>query len=417
MTKLVARAPQPEAVSPDALVIYLMYSGLVRHAGERLCNLNRLRALMRAGMPCCALVMEPQQVLLSSDLEARLDEARRGNASAVLLPTRRSAISVDRRLLQVLGERPVAAVIFTQSQAALLAWRLRRRFRAPAIWDCRGFIREREVMPRSLKQRAKDAFLVAPSEPVAARISDHVLCVSDVMRAELSRRLRVPSDAMTVVRNTSDMSVFRPDPSARTTTRRELGLDDRLVFIFCGSAMPWHCLRETADFVAAVKLRRTDAHFLVLSTSPASAQAALEKSALASKDVTLLCVAHAEVPRYLAAADIATLLISQAPGKATCCPMKFSEYVGVGLPVVISPGVGDYTGWVLDQRLGVVVNPQEQEEWPRRVADLLDLLYDPELPERCRRIACDRLDLSQDAVRLVSAIRAARTRAACRQSP
>jgi len=397
------------ARSVSEVVVYLLYSGLVQHAGERLCHLNRLWALDKAGLNCCAVTMEPRSVLQSPELAARIEEAKRASPRTDVIPQERHFSRVPPGLLRAVGHQRVAAVVFTQSQAAVAAWRLKRQFAAPAVWDCRGFVHERAILSRTVMQKAKDA-LGAFSEAIAARVADHAFCVCDAMRGELVSRLGMKRETISVLHNSTDTSRFRPDAAARQAVRSELGLGDQLVFVFSGAALPWHCLRETADFVAQVRSCRADAHLLVLSTDLPRARSEVGQSRLDPAAATLLSVSYLEVPRYLAAADCGLLLIAPTPGKDTCSPMKFSEYLAVGLPLVIGPVVGDYTRWVKEEGLGVVCDPYRPEEWPHRVQELLAAIADSGITERCRRIARERLDLASHVSLIANALRSARCR-------
>jgi glycosyltransferase involved in cell wall biosynthesis len=166
-------------------------------------------------------------------------------------------------------------------------------------------------------------------------------------------------------------------------------------------------LRETADFVAEAKQALPDVHLLMLCPDVAGARSALERSRLPKDRATVISAAHAEVPRFLAAADAAFLMVAASPGKDVCSPMKFSEYLACGLPVVIGPVVGDYTRWVRDERVGVVADPARPEDWPRAISALVELLKDSVLPARCRQVACERLDTAKHPTLLRRAIAAA----------
>ena len=49
----------------------------------------------------------------------------------------------------------------------------------------------------------------------------------------------------------------------------------------------------------------------------------------------------AEVPDYLSAADFAFSPIRPAPCRLFCSAIKIGEYWASGLPVLLTPGVGD----------------------------------------------------------------------------
>jgi glycosyltransferase involved in cell wall biosynthesis len=82
-------------------------------------------------------------------------------------------------------------------------------------------------------------------------------------------------------------------------------------------------------------------------------------------------------------------------------PTKIGEYLAAGLPVVANKGIGDVEeilrgrGSETDGPVGVLVEEFTEEAYRRAVRDLLVLLEDPSIRERCRRVAEEQLDLER----------------------
>jgi glycosyltransferase involved in cell wall biosynthesis len=68
-------------------------------------------------------------------------------------------------------------------------------------------------------------------------------------------------------------------------------------------------------------------------------------------------------------------------------PTRMAEVLGCGRPVVANPGVGDVEQVVHQNRVGVLARGSSSAEMDVCVAELLDLLKDPQLASRCRRTA------------------------------
>jgi glycosyltransferase involved in cell wall biosynthesis len=64
------------------------------------------------------------------------------------------------------------------------------------------------------------------------------------------------------------------------------------------------------------------------------------------------------VPEYLAAGDLGLLLRDPHPVNRVASPVKFAEYLAAGLPVLVSPGVGDAAAIVERERVGFVHRPR-----------------------------------------------------------
>jgi glycosyltransferase involved in cell wall biosynthesis len=68
-------------------------------------------------------------------------------------------------------------------------------------------------------------------------------------------------------------------------------------------------------------------------------------------------------------------------------PTKVGEYWAAGLPVVVTPGIGDTEEIIRRERVGVVVSEFSGEAYDHALSELLNLLEDPYLPGRCRAAA------------------------------
>lgn len=82
---------------------------------------------------------------------------------------------------------------------------------------------------------------------------------------------------------------------------------------------------------------------------------------LKSLVIHIMLIAHNEVPKYLSAADVAFATIKSTPNRKYCSAIKIGEYWANGLPVVITPGIGDDSEIIETEGGGVVYsmeNPQ-----------------------------------------------------------
>ena len=68
-------------------------------------------------------------------------------------------------------------------------------------------------------------------------------------------------------------------------------------------------------------------------------------------------------------------------------PTRMAEVLGCGRPVVANPGVGDIEQVIRQHRVGVIARSSNTEDMNSCVEELLALLRDPNLADRCRRTA------------------------------
>jgi len=73
--------------------------------------------------------------------------------------------------------------------------------------------------------------------------------------------------------------------------------------------------------------------------------------------------------------------------KLGSCPTRMAEVLGCGRPVVANAGVGDVEQVIRQHRVGVLARSDGAADMEASVAELFDLLQDPQLANRCRRTA------------------------------
>jgi glycosyltransferase involved in cell wall biosynthesis len=207
--------------------------------------------------------------------------------------------------------------------------------------------------------------------------ADCVIVVSEPLKVHLTTNWSVPPDKIVVFPNVADVQRFRPDPKIRAEVRASLGLDIHPLVAFVGNFYEWHDVATLLDAFAQVLEAYPDAR-LVLVGDGSRRQAMMQRAAdLGLGDAARFTglVAHAEVPRLLAAADIAVVPYPPMETDLWLSPLKLFEYMASGKAVIAS-AVGQLTDVVHDGRNGLLVPPGDV---PAMTAALLRLVGDPAL--------------------------------------
>lgn len=164
----------------------------------------------------------------------------------------------------------------------------------------------------------------------------------------IARAGAIDPDKIFVIPNAKDEALFSPgDESSRARTRAELGASEEPLVVYAGSLGPQYFPDEMLRFFAMVRARRAGARFVLLTGHEREAHEALARSG--ASGVTIKRVAPDEVPRHLAAADLALALRAPTYSQHAVSPIKVGEYLLCGVPVLATSGVGD-----LDAQLGGV---------------------------------------------------------------
>jgi glycosyltransferase involved in cell wall biosynthesis len=390
-------------------LLYLMYCGLLQPGGEQSLNLHRLRTLERMGARTWVAAQEPPPFLQPEATKAIQEEVHRLAPSATLdFYRRRSAFPRDmvRHLTQLSRKQRLDLLIFTNVQSMVAVRSLKAAVGIPALWDSRAGADARLLERGGAIRRLKNLAFRWGYGPTA-KLSDHILCVSEQHADHMVQRFGYPRSRITVAPNGTDTSLFRPDPEARAAIRSQLGLSsETLVLAFCGAVLPWQCVPESVELFRRFLHLRGNAHLLMI--TPHLDHAHTLAGELVDQGLcSLVSVPHRDVAQYLAAADLGLLLRRPTPRNAVASPTKFAEYMACGLPTAIGPGVGDYTDLVSSRRLGVVVEPDAPESWDAAAQELVALFE--EGPQgaraRCREAATEMLSTDVQSERFAAAVR------------
>lgn len=242
---------------------------------------------------------------------------------------------------------------FIASQVARVSPRV--RFLYDARGDVEGEFRQSAARLGEVGERSERTLrrLLAIRHAAVTKAA-HVLAVSTVLRDKLVARHGLDPAKASVIPCVADADKFGPSEAERAAVRRELGVEDRFVVVYPGRFGAWHYTEETFAVVRGLMDADPSVFFLVL-TPELEAARELARKTLPEGRYEIRSAAHAEVPRYLRAADLGVLLRAPDPLNEVACPTKFAEYVMTGLPVLISAGIGDCSPFVEANRAGAVL--------------------------------------------------------------
>lgn len=199
------------------------------------------------------------------------------------------------------------------------------------------------------------------SQKFAARI---VCCSEASLR--IHRELSYPSEKLEVIPNGFDSEQIKPDPAARVSVRKELGISSDALLI--GMAARFHPHKDHHNFVRAATLlhrQMPEVHFLLcgLNITRENSQLTrwIEEAGIGDR-CHLLGLCH-DMPRFFAALDIAT-----TASRSEAFPVVIGEAMACGTPCVVTD-VGD-SALIVD-KTGIVVPPGNPEALARAWRQLI----------------------------------------------
>ena len=228
------------------------------------------------------------------------------------------------------------------------------------------------------------------------RDADRIVSLTHAGKRHLvEARLSVPID---VIPTCVDLEQFKRKHKTCEDFGNVESIARSLNVVSAGTLGVGYLAEEMFRFAAILKSTWPDTSFRVLTGSNREkVVSAAENAGLSATCLSISRVSPEAVSHELSAADVGLCFVNPTEAKVASCPTKLGEYLACGLPVVATDGVGDVSDILQTNRVGVVVQHDDERSWQNAVEQLAKLLRDPELRNRCRRVAEQNFGLSDGA--------------------
>jgi glycosyltransferase involved in cell wall biosynthesis len=112
-----------------------------------------------------------------------------------------------------------------------------------------------------------------------------------------------------------------------------------------------------------------------------------EARAQVGSDATVGYVVPERLPAALHAGDRGLCLYGDGFSRRACAPTRFAEFLAAGMPVAVTPGVGDLAHIVEEAEIGWVIRGEDDAALQAAGRRLAQLAAAPEVGARCRAMA------------------------------
>lgn len=246
------------------------------------------------------------------------------------------------------------AVLFGRNPVSLWCLRLaalRRRTRL--LLDYRGILSEEYVLQGKIARKGCLHRVLRRLEAWALVRADGILCVSERLRRRCRGWRPGTERKAVVVPCCYDPQLARRDAATVARLKSELEVDPArdFVVVYAGSLSAWNRPDLVLAAYRAVRTVHADTKLLLLTGNAAEARAIFGRET----GVMIRSVPHTDIQHYLALADLGLLLRDRSPVNRVASPVKFAEYLACGVPVLVSPGVGDCSAIVEREGVGYVL--------------------------------------------------------------
>jgi glycosyltransferase involved in cell wall biosynthesis len=206
------------------------------------------------------------------------------------------------------------------------------------------------------------------------RWADRIVVVGS--RAMLGRG--VEGERVEEVSNCCNIHMFNPGVDGSEVRRKYGWSDKNLVVVYSGGFYPWHGLEDLVEAAELIKEKLPEARFLLVGDGETFAQTRSSVGAHDLQDRFIFTgrIPYREVPKYLAAADIAVAPYDSRKNPYTkrlgffFSPIKLLEYMAAGKPIITTREEGIMT-MIEDRKTGLLVDPGKPDE----IATAITLLW------------------------------------------
>jgi glycosyltransferase involved in cell wall biosynthesis len=274
---------------------------------------------------------------------------------------------------------------------AMVARGLLRRRRTGLIFDIRGLMAEEYVDAGRWRAEGVAFRLTKAVERAAIRRADGIVVLTErVRRQTFDSR---PAGSVYTIPCCADVEALAAAADARDGRREKLGLANSIVMVYVGKFGERYMAAEMADFFLLAQRRMPALHFLVL-TQGAGEQIQQQFERRGAKDgYTITAVPPDQIGGYLASADFGIAFIHPRPSEVAASPTKVGEYLGAGLPVVCSAGIGDLDRLIVPD-VGTLVGEHTESSYEFAIDHMTGLLERDGTRQRCLAVATRELSLS-----------------------
>lgn len=259
------------------------------------------------------------------------------------------------------------------------------------VFDLRGLMAEEYVDAGIWKEGSTVFRSIKWLERIGLRQADQIVVLTERLRDWLVEHNLASKNDIEVIPCCTDFSLYFNDTGEITASG-----PGRFEVIYTGSVTGLYELEEMGKFFRSLSKMRPDAYLRILTKSSISeATAKLLRAGLNENDFWVGSATHDEVPWYLHRAHLGLSFRKPTFSQIAASPTKIPEYLAAGLPVVCNAGVGDTDEVVSNERVGVIVKSFTEDDYTLASRQLIELLKEPGLSQRCRDVARSYFDLDR----------------------
>ena len=276
---------------------------------------------------------------------------------------------------------------------ALIGFVLHKLLNVPFIFDHRGLMAEEFADNGTWKRGSLLYHLTRRMERLFLKEAEGVVVLTHKLKSQLTndRSFGLDPQKIEVIPCCVDMNKFCPVYKSE----RPEPFKGKTVMVYAGSTGGLYLIEEMLDFFTILLKVNTNAFFLILTTGDASTvQSQCKKRGIPRDSYLVKRVSLNHIPIYLQNADFGISFRKPSPALIAASPVKISEYLACGLPVVSNAGIGDMDNLIQKNGVGIVIGKYDLYEYERSITEFETIFFHPILlRQKCRSVAMENFSL------------------------
>ncbi|MDP1676913.1 MAG: glycosyltransferase [Bacteroidota bacterium] len=226
--------------------------------------------------------------------------------------------------------------------------------RTKIIFDVRGLVIEECIAQGLWKADSLRTHFMKFFEKQCILKADHIVAVSHKLRDFILQKpyLIERNIAVTVIPNCVDLTIYTRNKVFRSEFRNKHNLENRNILLYSGSLASWQQTDQIVLFFSEYQKIDTASFLLILTYSDTRILKELfNELRIKDSNYLILSLNPDEIPKYSSVGDMGILFRMNGLISEVSAPLKFAEYLSLGMPVLMTDKVGDVSA--LAENLGV----------------------------------------------------------------
>lgn len=374
-------------------IIYHIPENIIREDGVlRAQVLGQAKYLNEVGFDCLVLAHDISQEYAHET--RKMIKAKYGLKSLISKRTNRNFplfgnLILSRELLkkfedEILEFSPTH--IYTRSCISFLsAYFFARKHNLKHIHDVRGIPSEESLLTK--EKRRVYYYGLKVLEWFSIKNAYRLACVSNNMAKWIEVKFgRKPCAVIPCCTN------FNSRVYARQKVREKLGFffDDKVI-CYSGGLSKWQKIATIISIFEKLSDVNKKFKFLFLTKQVDKLKCLLDKSKLPQDSFLVICCDQNEVCEYLNASDLGIIIRDDILVNNVASPVKIGEYLGSGIPVALSNGVGDFSESLTRAGVGLCLS---EDNYVEQIHHFLKSTDFEVLSEKCFKYSNEKLSWS-----------------------